>query len=124
MSKVRESLSPFLSFFKLEKTPSVKNILLASLSGIYIHILLDSRMHIDIHPFYPIDFNSLLNSNTPPGLWIYMLYFRFFIGALVIYVIKFLQICKKVKVNLLIEHHVKIKRFYNERFILKMNIYS
>lgn len=64
MSKVRESLSPLLSFFKLEQKSTFKKILLASLTGIYIHILLDSRMHKDIQPFYPLDFNPFLSSSA------------------------------------------------------------
>ena len=88
MSKVRDSLSPLLSFFKLEQKSSFKNILVASLSGIYIHILLDSRMHRDIRPFYPLDSNPFLSSSALPGLGVYMLCFWCFIGAAVIYVVR------------------------------------
>jgi len=95
MSKVRESLSPLLSFFKLEHKSSFKTILIASLSGIYIHILLDSRMHRDIRPFYPLDFNPLLSSSTLPGLQVYMLCFWCFIGAAVIYIIRLLLIWRR-----------------------------
>ena len=82
MSKVKKSLSPLLSFFKLEQKSSFKNILLASLSGIYIHILLDSRVHMDIRPFYPLDFNPLLSGSTLPGLWVHMLCTCYVFGAL------------------------------------------
>ena len=99
MSKVRESLSPLLSFFKLEKKSSFKNILLASLSGIYIHILLDSRMHRDIQPFYPLDFNPFLSSSTLPGLWVHMLCVWCFIGAAVIYVIRLFLIWRSARIN-------------------------
>ena len=96
MSKVRESLSPLLSFFKLEQKSTFKKILLASLTGIYIHILLDSRMHKDIQPFYPLDFNPFLSSSALPGLLVYILCVWCFIGAAVIYVIRRFLIRRKV----------------------------
>ena len=40
MSKIRRHFYPLMSFFKLEQDVSFKKILVASLSGIYIHILL------------------------------------------------------------------------------------
>ena len=97
MSKVRDSLSPLLSFFKLEQKSSFKNILLASLSGIYIHILLDSRMHRDIQPFYPWDFNPFLSSSALPGLWVHLLCVWCFMGAAVIYVIRVLLVWRRVR---------------------------
>jgi membrane-bound metal-dependent hydrolase YbcI (DUF457 family) len=88
MGKVRESLSPLLSFFKLEHKSTFKKILLASLTGIYIHILLDSRMHKDIRPFYPLDFNPFLSSSTLAGWEVHVLCVWCFMGAVIIYVIR------------------------------------
>ena len=96
MIRIGESFSPLLSFFRLEQKSSVKNVLLASLSGIYIHILLDSRMHMDIKPFYPLDFNPFLSSSTLPGLWVHMLCVWSFIGAAVVYPIRLFLISRKV----------------------------
>ena len=96
MSKIRDSLSPLLSFFKLKRKSSFKNIVLASLSGIYIHILLDSQMHRDIQPFYPLDFNPFLSSSTLPGLWVHILCVWCFIGAAVIYAIRLFLIWRKI----------------------------
>lgn len=96
MSKIRASLSPLLSFFKLEEKSSFRNILLASLSGIYIHILLDSRMHMDIKPFYPLDFNPFLSGNMSAVWGIYMLCIWCFIGAAIFYVIKQFLFWRKV----------------------------
>ena len=95
MSRVRASLSPLLSFFKLEHKSSFKTILIASLSGIYIHILLDSRMHRDIRPFYPLGFNPLLSSSTVRRLGVYMLCFWCFVGAAVIYAIRLFLIWRR-----------------------------
>jgi len=87
MSQVRESLSP-LSFFKLEQKSTFKTILLAALSGVYIHILLDSRMHTDIRPFYPLDPNPFLSSSALPGLEVDLLCFWCLIGAAIIYILR------------------------------------
>ena len=87
MSKARKSMSPLLLVFKIKQTLSFKNILSASLSGIYIHILLDSVMHIDIRPFYPLDLNPFLGISSVLG--VYMLCIWSFIGGVIIYTIKF-----------------------------------
>jgi membrane-bound metal-dependent hydrolase YbcI (DUF457 family) len=86
-----------LSFFKLEQKSSFKNILLASLSGIYIHILLDSRMHRDIRPFYPLDFNPFLSDSTLDGWDVHVLCVWCLMGAAVIYVIRLFLIWRRTK---------------------------
>ena len=63
MSKVRSSLSPLMSFFKLEEKLSFKSVLSASLFGVYLHILLDSPLYSEIRPFYPFDFNPFLSNS-------------------------------------------------------------
>lgn len=88
MSRLRANLSPLLTFFKLDQKPSFKSILAGSLSGIYIHILLDSRMHRDIRPFFPLAYNPFLSSSALAGLSVYLLCFWCFIGAAVIYLIR------------------------------------
>ncbi|MDH5266382.1 MAG: hypothetical protein OEW62_01745 [Candidatus Bathyarchaeota archaeon] len=95
MSKARESLSPLLSFFKLEQKSTFKNILLASLTGIYIHILLDSRIHRDIRPFYPMDFNPFLSSSTLDGWDVHVLCVWCFVGAAAIYLIRLFLIWRR-----------------------------
>lgn len=89
MSKLRNSFSPLMSFFRLEQKTSFKSILLASLFGIYLHILLDSRLHQDIKPFYPFDFNPFLSHRMFVVFFeIYGLCILSFIGGGVIYIIK------------------------------------
>ena len=88
MSKVRRTLSPLTSFFKLRQKSSFKSILSAALLGIYFHILLDSRMHLDIEPFYPMSFNPFLSRSMFIGSETYTLCMGSFIGGVVIYVIK------------------------------------
>lgn len=95
MSKTRRHVSPFLSFFKLGQKWSFKNILIASLFGVYIHILLDSRMHMDIRPFYPLNLNPLLSQSISSVLGIYMLCIWSFIGGLIVYAVKLFLVWRK-----------------------------
>lgn len=95
MGKTRRYFSPFLSFFMLGQKWSIKKILIASLSGVYIHILLDSRMHMDIRPFYPLNLNPFLTQSTSSVLGIYMLCIWSFIGGLTIYAIKLFLVWRK-----------------------------
>jgi len=90
MLKIRIKISPLLSFFKLEQNFSFKTILVASLLGIYIHILLDSRIYTDIQPFYPSNYNPLLTTGILAGLDSYIICLWSFFGALIIYLIRLL----------------------------------
>jgi membrane-bound metal-dependent hydrolase YbcI (DUF457 family) len=84
-----------LSFFKLEQKSSFRSILLASLSGIYLHILLDSRMHTDIKPLYPSDLNPFLSRSILVGFEIYTLCIWSFILGMIIYGVKLFMIWRK-----------------------------
>jgi len=95
MQQIREKLSPLLSFFKLDQKVSFKSILVAALSGIYIHILLDSRIYMDIQPFYPSTYNPLLTTGIFAGLDSYIYCIWAFYGAAIIYIIRLILIWKK-----------------------------
>ncbi len=86
MHKARKSLSPLLFFFKINQTVSFKKIVLAAVSGIYLHIILDSLMHRDIRPFYPLDLNPFLGLSSDLG--VYMLCMWSFVGGVIIYIIR------------------------------------
>ena len=88
MYKIRGKLSPVMSFFKLEQKISFKRIIAASLSGVYVNILLDSRMYTDIQPFYPSSYNPLLTTGVLAGLDSYVLCVWSFFGAAIIYAIR------------------------------------
>jgi membrane-bound metal-dependent hydrolase YbcI (DUF457 family) len=92
---IRERLSPLLSFFKLEQKVSFKRILVAALSGIYIHILLDSRMYTDIRPFYPLEYNPLLTTGILAGFDAYVLCIWSFFGAVAIYGVRLFLFWRK-----------------------------
>ncbi len=91
MSRIRKCFSPLMSFFKLKQDVSFKRILVASLSGIYIHILLDSPIYTDIQPFFPLDFNPFYQSTSFPGLLQIIICMWCFMGALIFYMIRLIQ---------------------------------
>jgi len=87
MAGVRERFNHILSIFKIEQETTTRKILAASLLGIYIHILLDSRMHPDVKPFYPLDINPFLSRSMLAGLEVHMLCIWMFIGGLITYTV-------------------------------------
>jgi len=97
MYKIRGKFSPLLSFFRLEQTVSLKKVLVAALSGIYIHILLDSRGYTEIQPFYPATYNPLLATGVSAGLDSYILCISSFVGAAVIYIIRLVLVWRKTR---------------------------
>jgi len=50
--KVRKFLESLMGFLNLEQSWSQKSILASALSGVYLHIILDSRLYTDIKPFF------------------------------------------------------------------------
>jgi hypothetical protein len=95
MHKIIDKISPLLSFFKLEQEISFKRIFVASLSGIYIHILLDSRIYTDIQPFYPSTYNPLLTTGILAGLDSYIFCIWAFFGAVIVYIIRLFLFWRK-----------------------------
>jgi hypothetical protein len=87
MLKLRRYLSSFLTVFKLESSASSVKIVLASLSGIYAHVLLDSTMHKDLYPFYPSLNNPFLDS-LPSAFSIYRLCVWAGFGGFVLYLLR------------------------------------
>ena len=93
--RIRGRLSPLLSFFKLEQKISFMRILVAVFAGIYIHILLDSRIYTDIQPFYPSTYNPLLTAGVLAGLDAYIFCIWSFFAALIVYIIRLFLIWRK-----------------------------
>ena len=94
MHKIRNKLTPLLSFFKINQQVSFKKILAAALSGVYLHILLDSRSYLDIEPFFPSSFNPFLTTGILAGLDSYIFCIWSFFGAVILYGAKLLLIWK------------------------------
>ena len=53
-------LKKFTDIFKIKNSYSSSSIILGSFIGTWLHIILDSFMHSDIIPFWPIKSNLLL----------------------------------------------------------------
>ena len=99
MKKVRIKFSPLLSFFKIEQKASLKSILVAASSGIYMHILLDSRIYMDIRPFYPLEVNPFLNGILSSVIDVYMFCIWSFIGGIIVYTIRLVML-KIMSINM------------------------
>ncbi len=95
MNKIRGKLSPLLLFFKIEQKSKFKSILIASVFGTYTHILLDSWIHGDVRPFFPLDVNPFLNESMSSFLGVNMLCIWSFIGGLIVYTIRIILIGRK-----------------------------
>ena len=88
MSRIRESLRPLMSFFKLEQKVSLRSIVLASVFGIYLHILLDSLIMSDIRPFYPLQSNPLQVHSMFIGFEVYAFCVLLFVAGGIIYALR------------------------------------
>ncbi len=71
MIRVDKKIQKIMRFFRLGQAHSQKSIWLASFSGIYLHILLDSFLYGGIEPFFPLTANPLYNPMIPAGFEIY-----------------------------------------------------
>ena len=99
MSRFRHIFSKLLSLFKLERETSFKGILAAALLGVYIHLLLDSTMHADMQPFYPLTINPFLEQGALVGFTALTLCVWSFMGAIIIYVVRLFLLWRKVTNN-------------------------
>ncbi len=70
MTRIREFTTPLLRLIGMEQKHSARSIYAAALSGVYLHILLDSRLYTDIRPFYPFSLNPFLGGMAAAfGVW-------------------------------------------------------
>ena len=94
MHKIRNKLTPLLSVFKINQQVSFKKILAAALSGIYLHIFLDSLSYQDIQPFFPSSYNPFLNTGILAGLAPITFCMWSFFVAVILYFAKLLLLWK------------------------------
>jgi membrane-bound metal-dependent hydrolase YbcI (DUF457 family) len=97
MVKIRRLFSPLMSSFKLEQKWSFTSILIAALSGIYLHLFLDAQMHWDMQPFYPLTINPLLDLSSLAGLMPEIFCVWCFIGAIMIYFVRLTMAVRRPK---------------------------
>jgi len=95
MFKIRPFMNQITKFFKIEQNSSFVNILAASIIGIYSHILLDAPLYSDIQPFFPLNFNPLLNTSALSGVAIYLFCSFCFLIAIILYFIRLVIKFKK-----------------------------
>ncbi len=88
MFKVRHLLDPVINFFKLDQKRSFIKILLASVSGIYLHILFDAPTHHVFQPFYPLEGNPFLGSLDELGISLSSICIYLFLSGLIAYLIR------------------------------------
>ena len=89
MVRIKGNLSPLVKLFRVEQRSSFKNVVIASLSGLFIHVLLDSRMHSDMKPFFPFELNPFLHGSWQVIYELYSLCSLMFIGGVIFYIIKY-----------------------------------
>jgi membrane-bound metal-dependent hydrolase YbcI (DUF457 family) len=99
MEEIREPLTSLLSVFRIEQEFSFKSVLLASFIGVYLHILLDSFLYIEMRPFYPADINPLYVGTAAIETFVYSFCTWCFVGATVIYVGRLLLLRKELAKN-------------------------
>ncbi|MBY9006918.1 MAG: metal-dependent hydrolase [Candidatus Lokiarchaeota archaeon] len=85
MLKLRKYFTPFLSSIKIKQEISNKKIFFGAFIGIYFHIFLDSFLYTDIKPFFPSNYNPLLQNNSFTMDFIYNFCGWCFLGTLIIY---------------------------------------
>jgi membrane-bound metal-dependent hydrolase YbcI (DUF457 family) len=99
MAKGRKYLTPILSFFKIGQKISFTRILLASLIGIYIHILLDSPIYTDIRPFFPLNLNPFYLSDNLYRVIILIICVLSLLAGLIFYAVKLIIVVEKHSSN-------------------------
>jgi membrane-bound metal-dependent hydrolase YbcI (DUF457 family) len=95
MIKTRRLFSPVVSFFKLDQKWSFASILIAALSGIYIHLFLDAQIYWDMQPFFPLTINPFLDQSSLAGVMPTIFCVWCFIGAIMIYFVRFIMVIRR-----------------------------
>jgi membrane-bound metal-dependent hydrolase YbcI (DUF457 family) len=49
-----------MSLLRLPYAPTLKKMLLSGLFGVWLHVLFDAPLYLDIKPFYPLSSNPFL----------------------------------------------------------------
>lgn len=91
MINVGKFLKPPLSFFRLEQTQHVTNVFAAALSGVYLHIILDARLYMDIKPFYPFRVNPFYSGSIFAGFEMYGFCLVSALAGVILYLFKILR---------------------------------
>lgn len=68
MFRLNSPMRKAMGLLKLQQRSSRVSIMAGAILGVYSHILLDAPLYTDIRPFYPLDFNPLLDVDVRIGL--------------------------------------------------------
>ncbi|VVB92584.1 LexA-binding, inner membrane-associated putative hydrolase [uncultured archaeon] len=89
----RNDINKLMRMFKLEQESSFRKIIWTSFFGVYLHILLDSTLYIDMKPFYPA------GSNPFYGLFsqeqVYLFSGVSFLAAIMVYIVRVFIVKRK-----------------------------
>lgn len=60
MTKMGKFTAPLMGLVGVDQGPSLRNVFWTALSGVCLHVILDSRLYADMRPFYPLSYNPFL----------------------------------------------------------------
>jgi len=89
----RSYLNQITSFFGLHQKSNSRNIILASLVGVYFHIFLDSFLYVEMIPFYPLLGNPFLGVVSSGSVYMFCVIAGLF--GIVSYAIRFFYLQQK-----------------------------
>ncbi|MFA4831047.1 MAG: hypothetical protein WC862_01520 [Patescibacteria group bacterium] len=81
---MKNFLKKIMNIFHLNYNPKLSIMIFSGILGFWFHVFIDSFMHADIKPLYPLDYNPLYQVVSTPNL--YLISAALFIPALIFYV--------------------------------------
>jgi len=83
-----------MGFFNLEQSWSQKSIMASALSGVYLHIILDSRLYTDIKPFFPSTWNPFFSGSMFSGFEVYGFCMLSALAGIILLIYKIIKVRK------------------------------
>jgi hypothetical protein len=81
---MKNVLKRMMDIFHLKYSPKLSVMIFSGVMGFWFHVFIDSFMHSDIKPFYPLSYNPLYQTISTPNL--YLICAILFIPAIGFYV--------------------------------------
>lgn len=79
---LRNPLSKISKIMKIEEDYSLKSIISGGIIGVLVHITLDAFLYPEVHPFWPIEWDTLLLGALSNSVVYVLCMFGFLIGIL------------------------------------------
>lgn len=83
---LRSPMTKIMNAFCLKYVPSWRKMIVSGVAGMWFHVFIDSFMHQDIRPFYPLSSNPFYQAISTPDL--YTICTVLFVPALISYMIE------------------------------------